>query len=114
MAREVKRVLSIMLMLFITQEAIGAECDTGKQEVWHVLSKSHKGEVSLLRNLTQAQAREVMRRLDEIPPTRDCTGGCFRNIGDDYIVKLEAFGPKGCELKVWDESEYYWSRKKVK
>lgn len=79
---------------------------------WSLLTISNKGTVSLLRNLTLAQVKEVYMRLD---PFRDAYAvvdekGSGPIYGVNNTIKQrEVFGPQG-----WDDSEVRDWRKPTK
>jgi len=86
-------------------------------KAWSLMTKSHKGVVSVIRDLTLADARQLYERLDpwyghhstQHSIHRDylkpgvfgaVSGGAGRSVSDGDIEVREVFGPPG-----WDRTE---------
>lgn len=80
---------------------------------WHILTVSEGGTVSILKNLTEDAAREVMQRLanfHEYPDWKPPEGNnyswtVFPDAG--RIARKECWGPEGQKLDIWKG----WKRK---
>lgn len=92
--------LALVIVCGFAPHVLAANCDTKDAKVWHVLVQTQKGTVSVVRNITKAEAEEVLKRMN---PWRgvECKSGCFRMTQDTDAIVLEAFGPAGCEMIGW-------------
>jgi hypothetical protein len=65
---------------------------------WHVMTVTHGGTVSLIKNVTHATALEVQKRLlaYQEPPTPMSTNWGY-SIDSGTIVRVELLGPEEAE-----------------
>lgn len=103
--------------------------------VWHIMTRTHGGTVSLIKNLDEAAARQMMQRMPgEHNPYTDRAlrtwaadtvareerearrvagerhtyrfiGGSCASVSDHDFVRIDCFGPDGVDLVVWPVPE---------
>lgn len=73
---------------------------------WTVMTKTHKGLVSILKGLTEQQARQAAQRLTPTwrRPDYHPQNGRMLSVSDGEITELEAWGPDGKNLEVWPKN----------
>ena len=92
--------------------------------VWNIMTRTHGGTVSLLKNLTEDQARGAAQRLSRAaridnpwsdsniwnklkPPARSCTSYSV-SAGD--IANVYCWGPNDATLEIWPKPADYDDR----
>lgn len=83
------------------------------QTVWHIVSETRLGRISILKNLDEHTARETYKRLrpDDHPktyiPSKGSVDTTYSYVGnsyganDDWLQKVHVIGPEGIELDPW-------------
>lgn len=80
-----------LALFFITSIALASPpADPLLRNDWHVLTKTHSGTVSMVRNLPLAEAVRVYEALD---PHRGRSGNYTFTIGPGYVEFREILGP---------------------
>ena len=79
-----------------------------EEKIWHVLTITEGGSVSLLQNLDENTARQTVQALTPYDqrPDWDPPGGSWITYSDAGRIKsVLALGPEGKTLNVWQEKK---------